>query len=211
MDYARVTHTHTHLTGVAGLDVARLRAVLRVLGLFPAVINHPIGDVEAGGAAHHSPDAPLVLREYECFSLRSCRRSDLSSLSIKHKLCSCLLSSPLPPAPTPRFTRARYSSSSRSAHELRLFSSSGSVHVHPCGAFVRLFSSDRRQTHPIAPRGLSFCSLRRSHWEPTGAFIPLPINRLKSGPDAPRNARSGIYDIKRTVRRNPGAARQRQS
>lgn len=53
------THSHTHLTG-AGSDVARLlsavlRRRVRVLRLFPAVINHPIGDVDAGGAAHHSP------------------------------------------------------------------------------------------------------------------------------------------------------------
>ncbi|KAL1257297.1 hypothetical protein QQF64_012842 [Cirrhinus molitorella] len=87
-----------------------------------------------------------------------------------------------------------------SAHELRVVSGGFQAparFTRRFRPFVRLFSFDRRKTHPI---GLSFCSLSLSHWERAGALIPLPINRLKSGPDAPRNARSGIYDIKRAVR-----------
>lgn len=58
---------------------------------------------------------------------------------------------------------------------LRLDSRDGFVHL--CGAFERLFSFDRRQTHPTGPHGLSFS---RSHWERAGVLISLPINRLKS-------------------------------
>lgn len=104
----------------------------------------------------------------------------------------------LPPPPL-RFTGARYSSSLRSvrARTSPLFWRilAPVWFTRRFRPFARLFSFDGRETHAIAPRGLSV-----SHWERTGALIPLSINRLQSGPDAPRDARSGIYDIKRAVR-----------
>lgn len=182
------TLTHTHLTG-AGSDVARLlsavlRRRVRVLRLFPAVINHPIGDVNAGGAAHHSPArrssrTALIGRILSQIiktigSIRSIDdQIETLLMLLPHPLCASLA----PVTPHPQRPRMNFSSF-LADFRLRLDSRDGFVHL--CGAFERLFSFDRRQTHPMGPHGLSFCSCSLSHWERAGVLISLPINRLKS-------------------------------
>ncbi|ROL42181.1 hypothetical protein DPX16_1366 [Anabarilius grahami] len=156
------THTHSHLAD-AGSDVARLlsavlRRRVRVLRLFPAVINHPIGDVDAGGAAHHSrarrSSRTALIGRILSQIIKTI--GSIRSIDDQIETLLMLLLTPL------RVTRARYSSSSASAHELLLFSGGFQAPAR----FTRRF-------RPFVRRVRAFILLRQAANTPDGSARPL--------------------------------------